>query len=219
MTALSRLRGTVVIDEVQRRPISSPCCGCSWTGGLCPLRFLVLGSASPDLLRQSAESLAGRLEVVPLSGFSLGEVGARSLDRLWLRGGFPPSYLARSRAGGDRVTPGVACSNRRSPSRAVRDPRSFGAGGMGTVYRAWDPRLARDVAIRVITTVGEPSAERLRRFEDEARAVARVEVALELTPAENRLPPQPGRVDALHERHGLQAVSMIRAMPVVMRVQ
>ena len=96
MTALSRLKGTVVIDEVQRRPDLFPVLRVLVDRRPLPARFLVLGSASPDLLRQSAESLAGRLEVVPLSGFSLGEVGAGSLDRLWLRGGFPPSYLARS---------------------------------------------------------------------------------------------------------------------------
>ena len=96
MTALSRLKGTVVIDEVQRRPDLFPVLRVLVDRRPLPARFLVLGSASPDLLRQSAESLAGRLEVVQLSGFSLGEVGAGSLDRLWLRGGFPPSYLARS---------------------------------------------------------------------------------------------------------------------------
>jgi hypothetical protein len=57
---------------------------------------LVLGSASPALLRQSSESLAGRLETVVLPGFSLGEVGADALDRHWLRGGFPRSFLASS---------------------------------------------------------------------------------------------------------------------------
>jgi len=102
MTALSRLRGTVVIDEVQRRPDLFPVLRVLADRQPLPARFLVLGSASPELLRQSAESLAGRLEVIPLSGFSLGEVGAGSLGRLWLRGGFPPSYLARS--AGDSLT-------------------------------------------------------------------------------------------------------------------
>ena len=96
MTALSRLRGTVVVDEVQKRPDLFPTLRVLADRRPLPARFLVLGSASPDLVRQSAESLAGRLEVVPLSGFSLAEVGSASLDRLWLRGGFPPSYLARS---------------------------------------------------------------------------------------------------------------------------
>ena len=85
-----------MIDEVQRRPDLFPVLRVLGDRRPLPARFLVLGSASPDLLRQSAESLTGRLEVVRLSGFSLGEVGAGSLGRLWLRGGFPPSYLARS---------------------------------------------------------------------------------------------------------------------------
>jgi predicted AAA+ superfamily ATPase len=63
-----------------------------------PARFLILGSASPALLRQSSETLAGRLETVPLEGFRLGDLGAAWQERLWLRGGFPLSYTARSEA-------------------------------------------------------------------------------------------------------------------------
>jgi predicted AAA+ superfamily ATPase len=85
-----------VIDEIQRRPDLFPVLRVLADRKPLPARFLVLGSASPELLRQSAESLAGRIEVVALSGFALGEIGARSLGRLWLRGGFPPAYLARS---------------------------------------------------------------------------------------------------------------------------
>jgi len=58
----------------------------------------VLGSASGDLLRQSSESLAGRLEVVELGGFTLDEVGPAVAERLWRRGGFPRAFLARSEA-------------------------------------------------------------------------------------------------------------------------
>lgn len=61
-----------------------------------PARFLILGSASPGLLRQSSETLAGRLETVALSGFGLDELGPAALRRHWRRGGFPPAYLARS---------------------------------------------------------------------------------------------------------------------------
>src|SRR6202022_4095597 len=61
-----------------------------------PARFLILGSASPDLLRQSSESLAGRIETISISGFSLEEVGAKAIARHWVRGGFPRSFLARS---------------------------------------------------------------------------------------------------------------------------
>jgi hypothetical protein len=63
-----------------------------------PARFLILGSASPELLRQSSESLAGRLEIIEISGFSLAEVGAASLQKHWIRGGFPLSFLADSDA-------------------------------------------------------------------------------------------------------------------------
>lgn len=91
---LEPLRGLVVIDEVQRseglfrllrvlvdRPDN-------------PARFLVLGSAGPDLLRQSSETLAGRIAYYELPPFRVGETGADAISRLWSRGGFPPSFLA-----------------------------------------------------------------------------------------------------------------------------
>ena len=59
-----------------------------------PARFLVLGSAGPNLLRQSAESLAGRIEYIELGGFQVAEVGPSQMSRLWIRGGFPRSFLA-----------------------------------------------------------------------------------------------------------------------------
>ena len=94
--ALGALRGLIILDEVQKQP-----------GLLETLRvladrrprrasFLILGSASPDLLRHSSESLAGRVHFVDMGGFDLTE--APQIDRLWLRGGFPPSYLAASLA-------------------------------------------------------------------------------------------------------------------------
>jgi predicted AAA+ superfamily ATPase len=95
-TALAALRGVVVIDEVQRRPDLFPVLRVLADRVPLPARFLVLGSASPALLRQSSESLAGRLETITLSGFSLAEVGAKALERHWLRGGFPLAFLARS---------------------------------------------------------------------------------------------------------------------------
>jgi predicted AAA+ superfamily ATPase len=98
MTALSGLRGVVVIDEVQRRPDLFPVLRVLSDRKPLPARFLILGSASPVLLKQSSESLAGRLEIIFLSGFSLAEVGARAFNRHWLRGGFPRSFLARSQA-------------------------------------------------------------------------------------------------------------------------
>lgn len=98
MTALAGLRGVVVIDEVQRRPELFPVLRVLADRRPLPARFLILGSASPELMRQSSESLAGRLETIPLSGFSLAEVGASALNRHWLRGTFPRAFLARSNA-------------------------------------------------------------------------------------------------------------------------
>ena len=98
MTALAGLRGVVVIDEVQRRPELFPVLRVLADRRPLPARFLVLGSASPELMRQSSESLAGRLEMIPLSGFSLAELGAPALNRHWLRGTFPLAFLARSNA-------------------------------------------------------------------------------------------------------------------------
>lgn len=98
MTAFSGLRGVVVIDEIQRRPELFPVLRVLADRRPLPARFLILGSASPALLRQSSESLAGRIETIALSGFGLGEVGAKAHNRHWLRGGFPRAFLARSNA-------------------------------------------------------------------------------------------------------------------------
>ena len=94
MTALSPLRGLIVIDEVQRRPDLFPVLRVLVDRKNCPASFLILGSASGDLLRQTSESLAGRMERVAIGGFSLNELGAEEEQALWLRGGFPLSYLA-----------------------------------------------------------------------------------------------------------------------------
>lgn len=94
MTALRDLRELVVIDEVQRRPELFPILRVLADRQPLSARFLVLGSASPELLRQSSESLAGRLESVVMGGFSLAEVGVEARTRHWLRGGFPLSFLA-----------------------------------------------------------------------------------------------------------------------------
>jgi predicted AAA+ superfamily ATPase len=98
---LEPLRGLVVIDEIQRRPDLFPLLRVLADRPRRPARFLVLGSASPDLLRQSAESLAGRVAYHELGGFSLEDVGPRRADRLWFRGGFPRSFLARTEREGD----------------------------------------------------------------------------------------------------------------------
>jgi predicted AAA+ superfamily ATPase len=92
---LSPLRGLIVIDEAQRRPDLFPLLRVLADRDEAPARFLILGSASPELARQSSESLAGRVEIIELKGFDLGEVGNAAADTLWLRGGFPRSFLAR----------------------------------------------------------------------------------------------------------------------------
>ncbi len=94
--ALGRLEGLVVIDEVQRRPDLFPVLRVLVDRPGSLARFLILGSASPDLLRQGSESLAGRIAFHQLAGFALDEVGTNACDRLWLRGGFPRSFLAVS---------------------------------------------------------------------------------------------------------------------------
>lgn len=96
LLTLGDLRGLIVIDEVQRRPELFPTLRVLADRPRCPARFLVLGSASPHLLRQSSESLAGRIAYHEIRGFSLDEVRPSQWDRLWLRGGFPRSLLARS---------------------------------------------------------------------------------------------------------------------------
>ena len=98
LTALRDLSGIVVIDEVQHRPDLFPVLRVLADREANPARFLVLGSAGPSLLRQSAESLAGRVEYIELTGLQVSEVGAARMDRLWIRGGFPRSFLAGSEA-------------------------------------------------------------------------------------------------------------------------
>ena len=98
LLALSSLKGLVVLDEIQRRPEIFPTLRVLADRRPRPARFLVLGSASPGLLRQSSESLAGRVAYYELPCLSLAETGAEKLDLLWLRGGFPRSFTARSHA-------------------------------------------------------------------------------------------------------------------------
>jgi predicted AAA+ superfamily ATPase len=95
-TALRPLKGTIVIDEIQRRPDLFPLLRVLADRQPLPARFLILGSASPLLLRQSSESLAGRLETIELEGFRLQDIGVGSQAKHWLRGGFPLSYTARN---------------------------------------------------------------------------------------------------------------------------
>ena len=93
---LAGLRGLVVIDEVQRKPELFPLLRVLSDRKPLPAKFLILGSASPVLLKQSSESLAGRIETIQMSGFSLAEVTPQKLKPHWFRGGYPHSFLARS---------------------------------------------------------------------------------------------------------------------------
>ena len=97
LLALEEIKGLVIIDEIQRRP------------GLFPVlrvlsdrhpktKYLILGSASQDLIRQSSESLAGRISYLEMGGFTLEHIGLERMERLWVRGGFPRSFLASSEA-------------------------------------------------------------------------------------------------------------------------
>ena len=94
--ALEPLRGLVVLDEVQNRPELFPVLRVLADRSPRPARFLVLGSASPELLRQGSETLAGRIAFYELPGFDLAEVEPPNWQRLWLRGGFPRAYLPRA---------------------------------------------------------------------------------------------------------------------------
>ena len=95
---LRECEGLVVLDEVQRMPglfeVLRPICDAPDRKAV----FLLLGSASWDLIKGISETLAGRILFVDVGGFSLAEVGPEEQDRLWMRGGFPRAYLARSSA-------------------------------------------------------------------------------------------------------------------------
>jgi len=91
---LEGLKGTVVIDEVQRQPELFPILRVLADRTPLPAKFLILGSASPDLIKHSSESLAGRVERIIIGGFSLEEIGKKPFGALWLRGGLPRSFLA-----------------------------------------------------------------------------------------------------------------------------
>ena len=94
MTALGNIEGLVVIDEIQRAPQLFQVLRVLADRQPLPARFLILGSASPDVIKGASESLAGRVELIPMGGFHLPEVGSANLATHWLRGGFPLSYLA-----------------------------------------------------------------------------------------------------------------------------
>lgn len=96
--ALQDIKGLVIIDEIQRSPELFPVLRVLVDRPDNAARFLILGSASRDLIRQSSETLAGRIGYLELTPFSLDETGTDMLPRLWLRGGFPRAFLAGSEA-------------------------------------------------------------------------------------------------------------------------
>jgi predicted AAA+ superfamily ATPase len=96
LTALEAIDGLIVIDEIQRHPDLFAVMRVLIDRQPRPGQFLILGSASPALLRQSSESLAGRLEIIEVDALSLAEVGVARMNGLWARGGFPLSFLART---------------------------------------------------------------------------------------------------------------------------
>jgi predicted AAA+ superfamily ATPase len=101
MLALKDRRGLIVIDEIQRRPDLFPILRVLADRPRTPARFLVLGSASPAMLQQTSETLAGRIGYHELRGLSLEDVGSSHWTPLWVRGGFPRAFLARSAGASD----------------------------------------------------------------------------------------------------------------------
>lgn len=96
MSTLEPLRGLVVIDEIQRMPALFELLRVLADRPRTPARFLILGSADPRLVRGVSESLAGRVHHIDVMGFDVSEIEPDHHLRLWLRGGFPRSYLART---------------------------------------------------------------------------------------------------------------------------
>jgi predicted AAA+ superfamily ATPase len=93
-TVLEAARGLVVLDEIHQRPDLLPLLRVLADRKPAPCRFLLLGSASPDLMKRSSETLAGRVHFVDMNGFTLAETGVERQAQLWMRGGFPKSFLA-----------------------------------------------------------------------------------------------------------------------------
>ena len=93
---LTPLKGLIILDEIQLKPELFSLLRVLSDRNPLPARFLILGSASPDIIRHTSESLAGRIEFIEIQGFSLKETDGQSLKKLWLRGGMPRSFLANS---------------------------------------------------------------------------------------------------------------------------
>jgi predicted AAA+ superfamily ATPase len=98
LLALEDQEGLIVLDEIQRTPDLFPILRVLADRPKKKTKFLILGSASRDLMRQSSESLAGRISYLEIGGFSLDLVGTAKKEKLWIRGAFPRSFLASSEA-------------------------------------------------------------------------------------------------------------------------
>lgn len=94
--ALENLKGIIVIDEIQLKPTLFSLLRVLADKKRIDTRFVILGSASPSLIKGASESLAGRIHFIDMIGFSMDEVGIEQQQQLWFRGGFPLSYLATS---------------------------------------------------------------------------------------------------------------------------
>jgi predicted AAA+ superfamily ATPase len=93
---LGSLKGIVILDEIQAMPVLFNVLRVLADRRKTQAHYLILGSASPGMIKTVSETLAGRVEFVELSGFDLRETGSKPWKKLWLRGGFPRSYLAKS---------------------------------------------------------------------------------------------------------------------------
>jgi len=97
LLALGNVDGLVIIDEIQRSPDLFPVLRVL-ADRQKKVKYLILGSASRDLIRQSSESLAGRISYAEIGGFSLSLLGPEKAEKLWIRGTFPRSFLSSSEA-------------------------------------------------------------------------------------------------------------------------
>lgn len=93
---LQHQKGLIILDEVQRKPDLFPILRVLVDQPDFQGTFLILGSASPQLVKGVSESLAGRVAFIEMGGFGLMEIGSERFERLWSRGGFPRSFLAAS---------------------------------------------------------------------------------------------------------------------------
>lgn len=136
---LSRYAGQlIVLDEIQRQPELFPVLRTLIDEARRPGRFLLLGSASPQLLRQASESLAGRISFHELAPFDIGEIAPThfELQDFWLRGGYPPSWLAKTEQ------TSLAWRESFISTHLERDIPSFGIRVPGTTLRRFWQMLA-----------------------------------------------------------------------------